>query len=44
MEARFFNEGQLPDLDEDDVEENRDADNVELQGVDIASWEKKDEL
>jgi len=44
MEARFFDEGQLLDLEEDDAEERRDADDVELEAIDVASWEKKNGL
>jgi len=44
MEARFFDEGQLLDLEEDDAEERRDADDVELEAIDVVSWEKKSGL
>jgi len=44
MEARFFIEGQLLDLEEDDAEERGDADDVELEAIDVASWEKKNGL
>jgi len=44
MEARFFDEGQLLDLEEDDTEERRDADDVELEAIDVASWEKRNGL
>jgi len=44
MEARFFDEGQLLDLEEDDVEEKGDADDVELEAIDVASWEKQNGL
>jgi len=44
MEARFFNEVQLLDLEEDDIEEREDADDVELEAIDGASWEKKNGL
>jgi len=44
MEARFFNEGQLLDLEEDDAEERGNADNVELEAINVASWEKKNGL
>jgi len=42
MEARFFDEGQLLDLEEND--ERGDADDVELEAIDFASWEKKNGL
>jgi len=44
MEARLFDEGQLLDLEEDEAEERRDADDVELEAIDIASWEKKNRV
>jgi len=44
IEARIFNEGQLLDLEEDDTEERGDADDVELEAIDVASWEKKNGL
>jgi len=37
MKARFFNEGQLLDLEEDDAGEKGDADDVELEAIDVAS-------
>ena len=44
MEAHFFDEGQLLDLENDDTEEEEDADDVELEGIDLATWEKKNGL
>jgi len=44
MKARFFHEGQLLDLEEDNTEERRDVDDVELEAIDVASWEKKNGL
>ena len=44
MDAHFFNEGQLMDLENDDVGEEEDAEDVELEGVDVATWEKKNGL
>ena len=44
MEARFFDEGQLLDLEEDDAEERGGADNVELEAINVASWEKNNGL
>ena len=41
MEVQFFNEGQLMDLEEDNI---GDAEDVELEGVDVTSWEKKNRL
>jgi len=44
MKARYFVEGQLLDLEEDDAEERGDADDMELEAFDLASWEKKNGL
>jgi len=44
LEGRFFDEGQLLDLEEDDTEERGYADDLELEGINIASWEKKNGL
>jgi len=44
IEARFFDEEQLLDREEDDAEERRDGDEVELEANDVASWEKKNGL
>jgi len=44
MEARFFDEGQLLDLEEDDAEDRGDVEDVELEAIDVASMEKKNGL
>ena len=44
MEAHFFDEGQLLDLENDNVGGEEDAEDVELQGIDMATWEKKNGL
>ena len=36
MEAQFFEQGQLMDLEEDNVGEEEDAEDVELEGIDVA--------
>jgi len=36
MEAQFFEEGQLLDLEEDNDGEEEDAEDVELEGIDVA--------
>ena len=40
-DSHFFDEGQLLDLENDDVGEEEDAKDVELEEIDIARWEKK---
>ena len=37
MDAHFFNEGQLLDLENDDVGEEEDTEGVELQGIDVST-------
>ena len=44
MDTNFFNEGQLLDLENDDIGEEEDAENVELEGIDVATCEKKNGL
>ena len=44
MDEHFFNDGQLLDLDNDHVKEEEDAEDVELEGIDVATWEKKNGL
>ena len=41
MDAHFFDKEQLLDLENDDVGEEEDAEDVELQGMVTATWEKK---
>jgi len=44
MEGRFFDEGQLLGLEDDDTEEREDGADVELEYINVASWEKKNGL
>jgi len=44
IEARFFDEEQLLDLEEDDAEERREADYIELEAIDVAIWENNSGL
>ena len=44
MDAQFFDEGQLLDLKSDNVGEEEDAEDVEVEGIDVATWEKKNGL
>ena len=44
MDAHFFNKGQLPDHKNDDAREEEDAEDVPLEGIDVATWEKKNGL
>ena len=38
IDVHFFNEGQLLDLENNDVGEDEDAEDVELEGIDVATW------
>jgi len=44
MKARSFNEGQLLNLEKDDIEERGDVDEMELEAINVASLEKKNGL
>ena len=44
MDAHFFDEGQLMDLENDEVGEEEDAEDVELEGIDMGTWEKTNRL
>ena len=44
MDVHFFDEGQVLDLENDDVGEVEDAEDVELEGIDVATWQKKNRL
>ena len=44
MDAHFFDVGQLLELENDDAGEEEDAEDVELEGIDVATWEKKNGL
>ena len=41
MEANFFDKGQLLDLEHDDGGEEENAEDVELEGIDVGTWKKK---
>ena len=41
MDIHFFNEGQLLELENDNVVEVEDAEDVELARINMAIWEKK---
>ena len=42
MEAKFFDKRQLMVLGEDENENEGEADDVELEGIDVAEWEKRE--
>ena len=44
MDAHVFDAGQLLDLENNDVAEEEDAEDVELEGIDVAKWKKKNGL
>ena len=41
MDAYFYNERQLLDLDNDDVREEEDAELVQLEVINVVKWEKQ---
>ena len=41
IEGKVFDEGQLMVLGEDENEGEGNAEDVEVEGVDVAGWEKK---
>ena len=43
-DANFFDAGQLLDLENDNAGEEEDAEDIELEGIDVATWEKKNGL
>ena len=44
VDAHFFNERQLRDLKYDDVGEDEHTKDMELEGIDMATWEKKNRV
>ena len=40
MNAKFFEEGQLLDLGEDEHDNEGNADDIELEGIDVSKWDK----
>ena len=44
MDGHVFNEGQLLDHDNDNVGEEEDVEDVELERIDMATWEQKNEV
>ena len=40
MNAHFFDEGQLLDLENDNIGEEKDVEDMELEGIDLVTWEK----
>ena len=44
MDTDFFDEGQLLDLKNDNVGKEEDTEDVELEGIDVTTWEKKNGL
>ena len=44
MDRDFFDEVQLLDLANNDMRQEEDMEDVELEGIDVATWEKKNRL
>ena len=44
MDTYFFDEGQLLDFKNDDVGEKENVEDIELQEIDVGTWETKNGL
>ena len=44
IDANFFDEGQLLDHENNDVVDKEDVKDMELEGIDVITWEKKNKL
>ena len=44
IDKHFFDEGQLLDLENDDVVDKEDAEDVEVEEINVAMWKKKNRL
>ena len=44
MDIHFFDKAQLLDLEHDNVGQEEHAEDLELEGIDVAIWEKKNRL
>ena len=44
MDTHFFDKGHLLKVNNDNVGEEENAKDVELEGIDMGIWEKKNEL
>ena len=44
MDAKFFEQGQLLDLGEDENDNEGNADDIELEGIDVTKWDKRNGL
>ena len=42
MDVHLFDEGQLLDLATNDVVQEDNAEEIKLEGIDVAMWEQKD--
>ena len=44
MDAKFFEEGQLLNLGEDENDNEGNAEDIELEGIDVSKWDKHNGL
>ena len=44
MDAKFFEEGQLLNLGEDENDNEANAQDIELAGIDVSKWDKRNGL
>ena len=44
MDAKFFQKGQLIDLVADESDNKGNRNNIELEGIGVSNWDKREEL
>ena len=44
MDVKFFEEGQLLDLGKDENDDECNAEDIELKGIDVSKWDKRNGL
>ena len=44
IDAKVLEEGQLLDLEEDENDEERNAEDIELEGIDVSKWDTQNRL
>ena len=44
MHAKFFEQAQLLDLGKDEIDHEDNVDDIELEGIDVSKWDKRNGL
>ena len=44
MDAKFFEQGQLLDLEKDEIDNEDNVDDIELDGREVSKWDKRNRL